>query len=306
MKIKKRKKCRLYRLLCLGRIVVIMFIGLSFACSSSEDTPFLEVQIPHLNLSDSLALVNIHEKMKYRIDDWDMNDITTWDNIIVALDSVKNEYRVVGFQDFSGIFSGTIPEDFRKLTELRVLILSHGRLCGSIPPWIGELTNLIYLSISDNDISGEIPKEIGNLTNLQYLYIRNNFVSGALPESLGNLENLIWMEIANTSVTGEIPESFANLSSEIAMKLYRNKLSGKFPINILKNKRYIIEFQYNNIIELPFEMWKDDFPGSIPNLQGNRLSGTIPEWVFHTKKWAAESGYVAGNQQQGYGYSNFK
>jgi len=306
IKIHRNQKLQLHDSRYLMRIVISIFVGLSVACSSSEDTSLSCEQVPHLNLSDSLALVNIHEKMGYRIDDWDMNDITTWNNIAVALDTVKNEYRVVSFQDFGGVFSGTIPEDFRKLTELRVLILSHGHLQGSIPSWIGELTNLIYLSISDNDVSGEIPKEIGNLRNLQYLYIRNNFVSGQLPESLGNLVNLIWMEIANTSVSGEIPESFANLSPEIALKLYHNKLSGRFPINIVKNKRYSIECPYNNITELPFDIWNDDFPGAMPDLQGNRLNGTIPEWVFRTQKWEKHSSYVAGIQQEGYGYLNFK
>lgn len=286
------------------RIAIIVFVGIALACCSSEVSPSEEQQDPHLNLSDSLALVNIHEKMRYRIDDWDMNDVTTWNNITVALDTVKNEYRVVSFQDFSGIFPGTIPEDFRKLTELRILILSHGHLQGTIPSWIGELTNLIYLAISDNDISGEIPKEIGNLTNLQYLYIRNNFVSGQLPASLGNLVNLVWMEIGNTSVTGEIPESFANLSPDVALLLYRNKLSGRFPIDIVKNKRYSMECFGNNITELPFEIWKDDFPGAMPNLQRNRLGGTIPEWVFQTNKWKKEGSFVTWHQQDGYGYSN--
>lgn len=275
------------------------------SCSSdlpSEGKPYSS---PRLNASDSLAMVNIYNAIGPWGGDWDVKDIYTWGGVEIALDLDNNEYRIVGFQYYNGRFHGDFPEDFRKLTELRKLAVCGGTLSGCIPSWIGELKHLQYLAFGENRMSGEIPEEIGNLVNLQKLVITDNLISGKLPESLGKLVNVYRLTINHTLVEGEIPKSLKNMSSVEVMDLDNNRLSGRFPIEILRNERLAVDCTNNYITELPFEVWKDDFIGAPPILEGNMLNGTLPDWVFETKKWDSFALISVVRQKPGYGYTNY-
>ncbi|NVK93616.1 leucine-rich repeat domain-containing protein [Bacteroides sp. L10-4] len=284
--------------------IIYMLAACTISCNSN--VPSLEEPkdtAPHLNESDSLAMVNIYKKIGPWGYDWDLKDIQTWGGVDIALETSTNQYRIVGF-NYYGSFSGEFPDDFRKLTELRVLGLGGGTLSGQIPSWIGELTNLIYLYIGFNQISGPIPPEIGKLTNLEQLTIGNNFVNGPLPEELGNLANLQKLVICDTKVSGSIPKSLGKLDKIKNIVFHNNQLSGEFPIEILKYGVYIGCWN-NNITKLSFDAWKDEPRISPPDLQGNRLSGELPEWVFNTKNWHSLKFHVS-KQQEGYGYTNYK
>lgn len=278
-----------------------------FAVSCSSDLPSEDNYNapPRLNASDSLAMVNIYKEIGPWGNKWDLEDINTWGGVQVALDLDYNEYRIVGFEYYQGSFHGYFPEDFRKLTELRRLAVCGGTLSGDIPSWIGELKHLQYLALADNQMTGAIPEEIGNLVNLQKLMIANNRVCGELPESLGNLVNVFRLTINRTLVEGEIPKSLKNMKSVEVMDLDNNRLSGRFPIEIL-NERLAVDCTNNYITELPFEVWKDDFVGCPPILEDNTLKGTIPDWVFETKKWELYGSMSVDRQKKGYGYDNFK
>lgn len=155
-------------------------------------------------------------------------------------------------------------------------------------------------------MTGKIPESIGELTDLERLIINDNQIGGKLPESLGNLKKVYRLTINYTLVEGEIPKSLKNMSSAIVMDLNNNRLSGQFPIEILTNKRLAVNCENNFITELPFEVWKDDFVGSPPYLEGNMLSGTIPDWVFETDKWNEFGDISVIKQKEGYGYSNYR
>lgn len=272
------------------------------SCNSNSSLPDETLNVnPRLNESDSLAMVNIYQKIGPWGRDWDLADIRTWGGVDIALDTSTNQYRVVGF-NCNGRFHGKFPEDFRKLTELRVLGLGGGTLSGQIPSWIGELTNLIYLYIAYNQMNGPIPPEIGKLTHLEQLSIGENFVDGSIPEELGNLTNLSRLTIYHTKVSGTIPKTLSKLNKIKQINFDKNQLSGEFPMEILKNGVYIGCLN-NNISKLSFDVWKEP-KVSLPNLQGNRLSGELPGWVFGTKNWDSYDIYV-GRQQQGYGYTNY-
>lgn len=285
--------------------VCLLFCLFNFSCSSDDDTPPAPSS-PRLNESDSLAMVNIYKAIGPWGYEWDLENIQTWGGVQIALDLDFNEYRIVGFEYYNGTFSGVFPEDFRKLTELRVLAISGGDLSGEIPEWIGELKHLQYLAIGENCMTGKIPESIGELTDLERLIISSNQIGGKLPESLGNLTKVYRLTIVNTQVEGEIPKSLKNMKSAIVMDLANNRLSGRFPIEILTNKRLAVGCENNFITELPFEVWKDDFVGSPPYLEGNMLSGTIPDWVFETDKWNEYGDISVVKQKEGYGYSNYR
>ena len=59
------------------------------------------------------------------------------------------------------------------------------------------------------------------------------------------------------------------------------------------------------IIELLFEIRKDNYPGNPPVLKRNMLSGTIPDQTFKTQKKDKASVSVA-LQQEKYEYSNYR
>ena len=174
---------------------------------------------------------------------------------------------------------------------------------GNIPNDIGKLKNLIILVIADNNVTGVIPESIGELTSLRMLQLSNNLLSGTVPESIGNLKNLEFLYITRTKVSGNVPKGIANMNKLKLIDLSSNKFSGTFPIEILKNN-ILIECDNNNITELPLEVWNDSSDCVPPLLQGNRLSGEIPEHIKHTKKWEQYNVICTNHQQKGYGYSN--
>lgn len=297
-----------YRRRDMFKLCLTCFSFCLFGISCSSDVPQTEMlkYPPRLNASDSLAMVNIYKAIGPWGGDWDLKDMYTWGGVEIALDLDYNEYRIVGFQYYNGRFHGYFPEDFRKLTELRKLAVCGGTLSGNIPSWIGELVHLQYLALGNNEMFGEIPEEIGNLVNLQKLIITDNSICGKLPESLGKLVNVYRLTINRTLVEGEIPKSLKNMSSVDVMDLNNNCLSGRFPIEILRNERLAVDCSGNYITELPVEVWKDDFVGAPPILVGNMLKGTLPNWVFKTKKWDIYGTMSTGRQKEGYGYDNFK
>lgn len=276
------------------------FLMLFVSCSSEEGSMFAD-NTPKLNKSDSLAMVNVYKAIG-PWGNWDLKNIKTWGGVEIAYDLDKNEYRIVGLEYYGGSFGGDFPEDLRKLTELRRLAITGGSLSGQIPEWIGELKHLYYLALGSNNMFGEIPQSIGQLKKLKKLSLKYCRISGELPETLGNIDSLQYLHIGETNIGGEIPNSLGKLKNLKQLILNNNKFSGTFPLEVSQEK-LVIECRNNNIEELPFEIWSH--PSKlIPDLQGNRLSGTIPDSIKELPKWKSFKGFV-GRQQEGYGYSNY-
>ena len=268
----------------------------------SDDSALTDIP-PHLNISDSLTLVNIYNAIGPWSNEWDLSDVSTWKGVTTKLDTVHNEYRVVSF-DAGGYFHGNFPHEICQLSELRKLSVYGYNLEGCLPPNIGKLKHLEELFVEVESMSGCIPENIGELTNLEYLTIQNSHIGGPLPPSIGNLANLKRLCISHTDVSGTIPKEIANLDKLYYAVLNNNFLNGTFPVEILKGKKVQFQCQDNIITELPFEVWDDSFDGVPPCLQGNYLSGEIPLWVKKTDKWKKHS-YCVDNQRKGYGYNNY-
>lgn len=296
-----KSRCHMNKLL--KKALCLSFFLLTICCSSNNSEEIVNDE-PRLNQSDSLALVSIYQEIGPWLQEWDLNDITTWNGVQTALNLETNEIRVIGFEVYNGNFRGTFPEEFCQLTELRRLVLGGGQMGGSIPNNIGKLKNLIYLCVAGNNVGGYIPESIGELTKLQELQLMDNQICGSIPESIGNLVNLEYLYICRTLVSGELPKSLANLNKLQIADLHKNRLSGVFPIEILKDSVFI-ECEDNNITELPFEVWNDSLTCIPPVLKRNRLSGLIPEWVKETKKWNKYASICISLQQKNYGYSNY-
>lgn len=286
-------------------IVCGLFLAIVAGCSSEDDSSDVEEITPHLNVSDSIALIKIYSAIGPWAQAWNLDDITTWNGVTVTLDEAANELRVTGLEVYSGNgLHGQIPVEIGQLTELRTLVLSGGPLGGTIPQEIGNLVKLEKLSFDSNDMTGGIPESIGNLKKLKRLTITNTFLDDTIPESIGNLVSLQKLFLFDNRLTGNIPRGLANLNSLKSAVFNNNQLSGVFPVEILKGKTTRFSFWNNNITELPFDVWSDDSDVIAPDLQGNRLSGVVPEWVFASKKWQEDGLMCTRGQQEGYGYSN--
>jgi hypothetical protein len=62
---------------------------------------------------------------------------------------------------------------------------------GTIPHEIGRRTNLTFLGLDANNLEGTLPTEIGLLTKLTVLYLDNTRLSGTIPTELYVYENII-------------------------------------------------------------------------------------------------------------------
>lgn len=152
---------------------IIALLMLVCSCSDDERKEIPTPAKPYLNVKDSLALVDIYKQAHgegWTLVDWDLENIQTWGGVTAALDTVMNEYRVVGFvmQDGS---NGILSDKIGDLVELRSLSLYGKGLYGELPKTIGNLVNLESLVISSTSLSGALPKEIGNLKNIEVMQI---------------------------------------------------------------------------------------------------------------------------------------
>ena len=288
-------------------IVMAMVSLAAFSgCSSDADVPVVPKQnAPTWNKNDLKAIFAIYKKCGPWVNEWDFNDSSTWLGISYALDLDSNQYRVVEFDVSQGDFKGDFPGELTDLTELRVLRIG-GSMTGQIPDSISKLKNLEELYIWSTNMNTTIPESIGKLIHLQTLSIRNNpGVHGPLPNSIGNLTNLEYLSVSDNNLSGELPKSLKNLKKLYYCFMVNNHFSGTFPIEIIQSPAAAYMCSENDIDSLSFDIWSDSIQWEAPDLQYNKLHGTIPNWVFKTKKWWRSHGSV-GNQKEGYGYTNFK
>ena len=143
------------------------WLWMGIACSSDEEVPKVPKgpTRPTMNVEDSLVMVAYYHSMKcaewkepYH---WDITDYTTWGDVTAALDTAKNEYRIV---------------------KIRVGDPSYLPAGYSLPPELGNLPYLAWLEISgDERATGGIPKEIFNCP-LELLYISGRGFGGESPK----------------------------------------------------------------------------------------------------------------------------
>ncbi|KAI8006562.1 Receptor-like protein 1 [Camellia lanceoleosa] len=78
-------------------------------------------------------------------------------------------------------FTGEIPIEVGKLSNIHALNLSHNNLTGSIPTTFSDLRQIESLDLSYNNLNGRIPQLI-ELSNLEVFSVAYNNLSGPTPE----------------------------------------------------------------------------------------------------------------------------
>ena len=200
-------------------------------------------------------------------------DIREWDGIVVDGSPPRVREIVLGLRDTSGYIS---PE-LSRLTELRVLNMSHNGMMGEIPSGLGELQNLERLDLGGNYLSGEIPGELGELSGLTHLSLRGNNLRGEIPGELGELSGLTYLSLGLNNLEGEIRGELGELSGLTHLSLRGNNLSGEIPgeLGRLTELRHLDLVGNQLTGEIPGEL------GRLTNLEllrlyYNRLTGQIP------------------------------
>ncbi|KAK9748506.1 hypothetical protein RND81_02G062300 [Saponaria officinalis] len=184
-----------------------------------------------------------------------------------------------------------IPPEFGQMRNLKSLNLTYSAFSGQIPSEILKLSEMtvLDLSISNNDgSSGNDPPGlrlhdpsldmlIRNLTHLRQLYLNDVDISSTLPTFLTNLTSLQAIGLTNANLYGEVSPSFFRLPHLEIIRLDGNSdLAGFLP-----------QFHLNNSLKV-LGLFGTSFSGEVPpsignlvrlkmlNLANSRFSGLIP------------------------------
>ncbi|GMI68486.1 leucine-rich repeat receptor-like kinase with extracellular malectin-like domain 1 [Hibiscus trionum] len=153
-------------------------------------------------------------------------------NLSATLPPEFSKFRNLKLLDLSrNYFTGSIPQEWATL-KLESLSFMGNRLSGPFPKVLTSITTLTNLSIEGNNFSGSIPPEIGKLINLQRLHLSSNAFTGELPVELAKLVNLTDMRVNDNNFSGRIPDFIGKWKHIIKLQIQGSSLEGPIPSSI--------------------------------------------------------------------------
>ncbi|PQM42846.1 putative LRR receptor-like serine/threonine-protein kinase [Prunus yedoensis var. nudiflora] len=167
--------------------------------------------------------------------------------------------------------------------------------CNLPPPIISSVSlmnsskSLVFVNLRENNLNSSIFQWLSRThTNLVHLDLSvNNFSGSSIPDNLGNMSSLAFLNLERSELEGRLPNSFAKLCSLQVLHLSENSLSGQFSDFV-----EILSKCAQNTLEILAMFDSPNIVGSLPDLtnfvllktlhlQGNKLSGKIPESIGH-------------------------
>ncbi|RCV04780.1 hypothetical protein SETIT_1G028700v2 [Setaria italica] len=255
-----------------------------FSGALPADIDKLSSEMEHLNLSSNgftgsvPSAIAVFPKLKSLVLDTNSFNGTYPASAIAKL----NELETLTLAD-NPFAPGLIPDEFSKLTNLKMLWLSGMNLTGGIPDKLSSLTELTTLALYSNKLHGEIPAWVWKLPKLERLYLyANSFTGGIGPEvTFFNLQEL---DLSANLFTGTIPEAIGKMKNLTTLNLYYNKLTGSIPpsIGLLPNLLDIRLFNNKLSGLLPPELGKHSPLGNL-EVSNNLLSGKLPDTLCYNK-----------------------
>ncbi|EYU32615.1 hypothetical protein MIMGU_mgv1a000562mg [Erythranthe guttata] len=234
------------------------------------------------------------------------------------------------FVAYTNNLSGSLPQSFGNLTNLRVFRAGQNAISGNLPSEIGGCINLEILGLAQNRIGGNLPKELGMLKWLTDLILWDNQFSGFIPKELGNCTSLQTLALYQNNFVGEIPAELGNIKFLKRLYLYRNGLNGTIPREIGNlDSGLEIDFSENYLSgEIPTELtwikglyllylFQNELTGVIPpelsnlrnltklDLSINYLTGPIPfgfQYLPRMSQLQLFDNYLSGNIPQRLGF----
>ena len=151
---------------------------------------------------------------------------------------------------------GTLPESFRKLTNLRYLEIQETSMT-SLPDVFADMASLEDIYITDNLMSGPIPESLDSSPVLRNMYLGGNYFTGGVKASWVRLGNRVVAEL--NCLSGEIPQEF------IDSEYYRHFFKA-----IFSHQREGYYFDITNIDVPGFTCWPEE--EKVEDLDGNVFS----------------------------------
>lgn len=180
-------------------------------------------------------------------------------------------------------FTGELPEALSNLKSITRMDLSQCRFTGSIPASLGKLQQLTWLSLSLNQLSGTIPSELCNASKLRELMLDDNQLTGAIPANIGQLSQLSYLGVENNRLSGTIPTSIEDILHLGIFYAQNNQLSGSIPSQFGRQHPWLVAVRLDNnqlTGSLPDAVAGDNGAFAIFHINNNRLTGDVPSlWM---------------------------
>ncbi|CAH8353975.1 unnamed protein product [Eruca vesicaria subsp. sativa] len=187
------------------------------------------------------------------------------------------------YLDFSNnLLYGDIPFSISKLKQLDTLNLKNNQLTGPLPATLTQIPNLKILDLAGNHLTGEIPRLLYWNEVLQYFGLRGNMLTGTLSSDMCQLTGLWYFDVRGNNLTGTIPESIGNCTSFEILYVFASHTNKYYSSIVTVLWTYVFLFyrdvSYNQITgEIPYNI--GFLQVATLSLQGNRLTGMIPEVI---------------------------
>ncbi|KAM4113361.1 hypothetical protein ACJW30_05G215200 [Castanea mollissima] len=199
-------------------------------------------------------------------------------------------------------FSGSIPEPFLNMSELRTLDISDNKLSGSIPSAISKASNLRILLLGGNQLSGNISTQLCQLTNITLMDLSRNLFFGTIPRCFGHTlsfgtfgaqyrasifgglfdetaDSLYYLDVEINFVTKYRLSSYKDgiLNYMSGLDLSCNNLTGEIPLELGQLQRiHALNLSHNQLTGSIPKSFSDLTNAESLDLSHNRLSGEIP------------------------------
>jgi hypothetical protein len=199
--------------------------------------------------------------------------------------------------------AGTIPSSWGNMSSLQVLYLWGNALSGRIPSSFGGLLAMQDIDLSSNALTGTIPDTLSALVALTNLMLNDNKLSGTLPSSLGALSRLEYLHLGSNRLSGSLPESLSRLVMLQELLLSYNSLTGTLPESYSALQALIVlGLAENALIGAVPASWASMADLRALHLFGNAgLNGCLPhKWEVQLAKWDVQGKVLQGTSITGF------
>ncbi|MCM1482933.1 MAG: hypothetical protein NC043_01230 [Muribaculaceae bacterium] len=269
----------------------------TFGCSDDAygvpDAPF--------NEDDCRVVRQIYNEMGLKDvpghSEWQLNNPFTWTGVTLTKDSLGSGLRVTDIQlnvDVDGAYR--------------------------VPECISDLDYLQSFTLSGRGISGELTEAITKPVGLREFHITNTSLT-SIPDGLFRPGIESFEVTGNKGLDSELPSTLANLDKRYAFDSFLYVMSqNSYKGNVPDLRELLIDLRGNNLTGISHENTKarrvffflrdmDEkgvYRGYIlaPVVEGNRISGIIPDEIRRDTVELVKLHFLIREQQEGYGYTN--